>query len=389
MRMTGRYGRTTGSTTATTAGGVVCLAVFLATLLTTATAAGDANDSRLKDLARLDGLARQPVLGYGLVVGLSGTGDGQSSEFMINSMAAMLERLGVTVDPSTLKPKNVAAVMVTAHLDPQTAVGSLVDVTVSSVGDASSLEGGMLVMTPLMAPSGVVSMLAQGPISIGGFNIGGGSGNSFRKNHATVGLIPGGGRVERQGDGRFVVDDRLTWLLHHPDFSTATNVAETINHSFGTGTARALDAQRVQVTVPAQFRDAPVPFVAQMGDLRASVDAPARVVINERTGTIIVGKGVRLREAAVAHGTLKVVIETRYDVSQPSSFSSAGRTVVTPQVATDVDEKDASVLRVPDTGTVADVVGVLNEIGAAPRDIIAILQALKTAGSLQAELQIM
>jgi len=364
--------------------GAVLLAVLLA-----GGAAGAGPDSRIKDLAILEGLAPEALLGYGLVVGLNGTGDGQSAEYTVNSLTAMLDRLGVTVDPARLKLKNVAAVLVTAQMDPGAAVGSRLDLTVSSLGDATSLEGGMLVMTPLRAANGQVYVLGQGPISIGGFNIRSGSNNSFRKNHATVGMIPNGGSVTASPGSRYLQNGRVSWLLHNPDFSTAARVAVAINASFGAGTAQALDAQRVAVEVPAEYTAAPVDFIARMGELAAESDAPARVVFNERTGTIIVGQGVVLREAAVAHGNLKVVINTRYDVSQPSSFNESGQTVVVPEVTTQVQDRKASVLRVPATSTVADVVAVLNEIGASPRDIIAILQALKQAGSLQAELQIM
>jgi len=345
--------------------------------------------SRIKDLASLAGAERDPLLGYGLVVGLNGTGDGQSAAFTTNSLVAMLERLDVTVDPSVVKLKNVAAVLLTAYAEPGTTPGARIDVTVSSLGDASSLEGGMLVMSPLKGADGRAYAIAQGPVSIGGFNVAGGANNSFRKNHSTVGQIPNGAKIEIPLPGGFYSDGRMAWLLHSPDFTTSQRVADAINLVFGGSTARAVSAQRVEVNVPVSFHEAPVDFIARMGELPAVSDQVARVVINERTGTIIVGEGVVLKEAAVAHGNLKVVIKTSYDVSQPNSFNESGRTVVTPSVITDVQEKDASVIHVPETGTVSDVVAVLNEVGASPRDIIAILQALKQAGALQAELIIM
>jgi flagellar P-ring protein precursor FlgI len=345
--------------------------------------------ARIKDLAMLEGAEAEPLLGYGLVVGLSGTGDGQTAAFTVQSLASMLERLGVTVDPAQLKLKNVAAVLLTAQIEGSAAVGSRCDVTVSSLGDASSLEGGTLIMTPLKAADGNVHALAQGSVSIGGFNIRSGANNSFRKNHATVGTIPNGARVTARLARSFLADGKVAWLLHNPDFSTATAVAAAINLDAGDGLARAADARRIEVSVPPAHVGDVVAFIARMGELAAACDAPARVVINERTGTIIVGHGVVLREAAVAHGNLKVVIRTRFDVSQPNSFNESGRTVVTPNVVTDVQDQAASVLHIPETGTVADVVGVLNEVGASPRDIIAILQALKQSGALQAELVIM
>ncbi len=365
-------------------------AVVLATCLLLPTATTADVTSRIKDLAMLEGTTPEPLTGYGLVVGLSGTGDGQSAEFTINSVASMLERFGMTVDPSQLKLKNVAAVLVSAQLDPNASAGARIDVTVESFGDASSLEGGRLVMTPLLASDGTPCVIAQGSVSIGGFNIRSGANNSFRKNHATVGMIPNGGTVKRRLASTGLVNDgTVAWLLHNPDFNTAHDVASAINVKFAKKLAHAADAGRIEVKVPTAYDNEPVAFIAAVGDLLAHSDAPARVVINERTGTIIVGANVVLKEAAVAHGNLKVVVKTFYDVSQPSSFSSAGRTVVVPDVNTEVQDREARILRVPESSTVADVVTVLNDIGASPRDIIAILQALKQAGALQAELKIL
>jgi len=347
------------------------------------------SDSRIKDLAFLEGTTEEPLVGYGLVVGLNGTGDGYSVENTANSIATLLEKLDVTISPRDLKARNVAAVIVTGTLDPNINVGGKIDVKVSSLNDATSLEGGHLIMTPLRAADGTLCVLAQGSVSIGGFNVKSGAGNSYRKNHTQAGLVTNGGSVKVKLDGSFMRGGRVAWLLHNPDFITAAEVALSINAVYGSGTALAEDAQRIQVTIPVEDNANPVGFIARMSELTARSDAVARVVVNERTGTIIVGKNVKLKEAAVAHGNLKVVVSTYYDVSQPSSFSRRGDTVVVPDVNTDVEDHDARVLRVPDTSTVADVVGVLNDIGASPRDIIAILEALKRAGSLQAELILM
>lgn len=373
------------------AGGTL-LAAALFTALAGAAApalALKADESRIKDLALLEGTSPEPLVGYGLVIGLNGTGDSPKAGGTSNSLATLLERLDVTVAPSDLKAKNVAEVMVTAELDPNLNAGGRIDVKVSSLNDAGSLEGGTLVMTPLKSMDGVVRVVAQGSVSLGGFNVNAGSGNSVRKNHAQAGIISNGGTVRVAFGGSWQQAGRLAWLLHSPDFSTAAAVAASINREFGAGTALARDAQRVEVAIPAALGADPVAFVAAMGQLAATSDAPARVVLNERTGTIIVGKNVKLKEAAVAHGTLKVIVSTVYDVSQPAPFSQGGETVVTPDVRADTTEHEARVLRVPDTSTVADVVAVLNEIGATPRDIIAILEALKQAGSLQADLVIM
>ena len=366
--------------------GLALLLVCLSIVVGVEAQAG--SESRIKDLAFVQGTTPEPLIGYGLVIGLNGTGDGGGAQLTHNSVASMLEKLGTTV-PKGLKSDNVAAVTVSCVLDPNAPVGSQVDVKVSSLLSASSLEGGSLVMTPLKNVNGQLSVLASGSVSIGGFNIKSGSGNSFRKNHSVAGTIPNGGQIMVDMNGTFVKDNKVNWLLRHADFSTASQVAEAINRNFGPHQAVAKSSGLVEVVVPKEFETNPVMFVAQMGEIMSGSDAPARVVLNERTGTIVVGKNVKLKEAAVAHGTLKVVVSTYYDVSQPSSFSRRGDTVVTPDVNTNVSDKEAQVLRVPETSTVSDVVGVLNEIGASPRDIIAILEALKRAGSLQAELILM
>lgn len=368
----------------------LCLTAGVAMLLAALPAlALKPEESRIKDLAILEGTSPEPLVGYGLVIGLNGTGDSPKAGGTSNSLATLLERLDVTVAPEDLKAKNVAEVMITTELDPNLSAGARVDVKVSSLNDASSLEGGILVMTPLKSMDGVARVVAQGSVSLGGFNVNAGAGNSVRKNHAQAGIISNGGTVRVAFGGTWQQAGRLAWLLHMPDFATAAAVAGSINSEFGAGTALARDSQRIEVAIPAAFGGDPVTFVAAMGQLATTTDAPARVVLNERTGTIIVGKNVKLKEAAVAHGTLKVVVSTVYDVSQPQAFSQGGETVVTPDVRADTTEHEARVLHVPDTGTVADVVGVLNEIGATPRDIIAILEALKQAGSLQADLVIM
>ena len=371
-----------------TRSGLTALFVVMAGIMILAPAAAQ-ETSRLKDLAFLEGTTEEPLVGYGLVVGLNGTGDSYTVENPANTIAMLLEKLDVTISPRDLKAKNVAAVIVTGTLDPNANVGGRIDVKVNSLNDATSLEGGHLVMTPLRAADGTISVLAQGSVSIGGFNVKAGAGNSHRKNHTQAGLVTNGGTVKVGLGGNFMRGGQVAWLLHNPDFVTAAAVAEAINGNYGEGTAIAKDAQRIQVTIPVDQNADPVGFIARMSEIESRTDAVARVVVNERTGTIIVGKNVKLKEAAVAHGNLKVIVSTYYDVSQPSSFSRRGNTVVVPEVNTDVEDHEARVLRVPDTSTVADVVGVLNDIGASPRDIIAILEALKRAGSLQADLILM
>ncbi len=366
----------------------IFLLLILVALGATATGAADPQ-ARIKDVAFLEGTTPEPLVGYGLVTGLGGTGDGQSSDFTVTSLTAMLERLGVTVDPGVVRLKNVAAVVITANVDPTAGEGERVDVQVASVGDASSLEGGTLMMSPLKAANGQVVVVAQGPVSIGGFNIKSGANNSFRKNHSTVGMVPSGGTVRKPLSGSFVHDGKVAWLLHHADFTTAAALAGGPSTRLRRGHGQGAGRPPRGGDDPGRPGLEPVAFIAAMGELTTASDAPARVVFNERTGTIIVGKNVVLKEAAVAHGNLKVEVKTFYDVSQPAPFSQNGQTAIVPDVNTNVQDHEARVLRVPDTSTVADVVAVLNDIGASPRDIIAILQALKQAGALQAELVIM
>ena len=343
---------------------------------------------RLKDIARFDDENAVPLIGTGLVIGLAGSGDGTGFSASIEALARNLERLGVTVDPNGLRTKNVAMVQVTATVRSRARSGSRFDVTVSSIGDAKSLEGGTLLAAALTGVTdGVVYGVASGQVSIGGFNIEGGANNRIQKNHATVGLVTAGGQVVRRLPGA-APEDHVGLLLNHPDRTTASNLARAINEEFP-GAARAEDAGYVRVELPDAWAHDVVGFQAQLEDIRTEIDSKARVVVNERTGTIVVGGNVRLREAAVAHGSLNIEIRTRYRVSQPNSFNESGETVVVPDVQTFVNDQEAHVLRLPDTTTVQDIVDVLNGMGASPRDIIAMLQALKAAGSLQAELEVM
>lgn len=343
---------------------------------------------RIKDIVRFDDEVQVPLIGTGLVIGLAGTGDGNGFSASIEALVRNLERLGVTVDANGLRTKNVAMVQVTANVRSRARAGDRFDVTVSSIGDAKSLQGGTLLAAALTGVTdGEVYAISSGQVSIGGFNVEGGANNRVQKNHATVGMISQGGQIHRRLPGAPRSDD-VGLLLNHPDRRTASNVARSINRAFPSS-ARAEDAGFVRVLLPETWMDDPVGFMAALGALEAETDAKARVVVNERTGTIVVGGGVRLREAAIAHGSLNIEIRTRYNVSQPNSFNESGETVVTPNVQSFVDESEAHVLRLPDTVTVQDIVDVLNGMGASPRDIIAMLQALRAAGSLQAELEVM
>ncbi len=345
----------------------------------------EARASRIKDIAQIEGVKSEMVVGYGLVVGLNGTGDGNKAIFTGLSLENMLERFGITISADEIKVANVAAVMVTAEVDPFMRLGGRIDVTCNSVGDASSLEGGTLLATPLLGLDGSVYAIAQGSISIGGFNISGGAGNSVRQNHATVGRIVGGGTVQRSIEQPFIQNAEFNVSVRDFDFSTVSSMVGAINETFGRGTAEGLDGRTVRVRIPTQRRTDPVGFIGELQQLPVVVDAAARVVINEKTGTVVVGANVEVGEAGIAHGTLKVEIRTRYDVSQAAPFGD-GETVVVPDVETIVQDNEARIFAFNESSTVGTIAEALNEIGVTPRDIIAIFQALKRAGALRAEL---
>jgi flagellar P-ring protein FlgI len=340
---------------------------------------------RLKDVARLDGYQSVPLVGYGLVVGLNKSGDRRQTIFSAQSLANMLERFGVVVAGDQMKIENVAAVMVTAELPAFVRAGARIDVTASSVGDARSLQGGILLPTPLRGPDGSVMVLAQGPLSIGGFG-GGKTGNSVQVNHLTAGRVPSGGMVQAAQQASFKPADRIILAVNDPDYTTATRLAKAVSADLGAGTAQVVDPASVAVKVPDQYKAALPDLMARLEPLSLEVDAPARVVINERTGTVVVGSDVRIGTAAVAHGNLSVKISTKYNVSQPSPMSKTGDTIVTPDEKVDVTEGGGQLVVLEEGTTLQAVVKALNALGATPRDIIAIMQALKAAGALRAEI---
>jgi flagellar P-ring protein precursor FlgI len=343
--------------------------------------------SRLKDVTTLQGAATQPLIGYGLVVGLNKTGDRRQTVFSAQTLANMLERFGVAVSPGGIKIENVAAVMVTSEIGPYAQSGARLDITASSIGDARSLQGGTLLPTPLRGPDGSIVALAQGPLSIGGFSAGGG-GNSVSVNHLTVGRVPGGGMVQVARRTAMAPTDELRLALHSPDFVSAGRIARAINMELGADRAQVSDAGTVVIRVPAEYRATLPDLVARLEPLPIAVDTMARVVINERTGTVVLGGDVRIGPAAVAHGNLSVRIATQYNVSQPTEFS-AGQTVVTPQTQVKVDQETRQLIALEEGTTLSDVVRALNTLGVTPRDIIAIMQALKAAGALRAEVVIL
>jgi len=361
--------------------------ILVATLVLLA--ASSAGAARVKDIARVNGLDGEHLIGYGIVVGLNGTGDGSRTGFTSHSVAGMMEKFGITLSPDEIKLKNVAAVMLTGTLPPFSRRGGSLDVTVSSLGDASSLEGGILVMTPMIRQAdGLQYAVAQGPLSTGGVSVDAGGGNSSRKNSSNVGRIPGGATLTRDWDGEYVRDNRLDLVLHSPDFTTASNVARKINGKLGGELATAQDASRVSVWVPKEQRYDLIGFISDLENLAVDTDRAARVVINERTGTVVVGQHVEIKDVAIAHGNLQVEVKTSYSASQPAPFGE-GRSLLLPDVETSIQDSRGRFTMMADNNTVDKVAQALNELGVSPRDMISIFQALREAGALEAELVIM
>ncbi len=347
---------------------------------------------RIKDIAQLEGSGSRSVVGYGLVIGLNGSGDRYRTRFTEQSLANMLDRFGITVDPDEIRLRNVAAVMVTAEISPFIRPGSRFDVEVASIGDAGSLGGGTLLPTPLSDLEGNVWGNAQGPLSIGGYNVQAGR-VAARKNYTLVGRIPNGGVAIRDADSADTTiapqqsaQLSLRFNLNQPDFTTAQRMAEALNNQFGAGVARALDAVSVEVLPPPEYDSSRrVEFIAAAEALTLNVDVPAKVVINERTGTVVVGENVKLRPAAVTHGSVSIAVKSAPIISQPGPFSS-GSTVIAPLDQITVNETQTPMVALNEGATVGEVAAALNSLGVSPSDLIAILQALKEAGSLQAEL---
>lgn len=342
---------------------------------------------RIRDMARVESVRSNQLVGYGIVSGLNGTGDTQQSPFTIQAVVAMLQRFGVTVDPKVLRTKNVAAVMITAEIAAFAKKGSKLDVTVSSVGDASSLQGGVLLQTPLLGADDNVYAVVQGGLLIGGFAAGGG-GNSATKNHPTSGRVPLGADVEREIPTKLTETDGSVRInLALPDFENAIKVASAINEKLGTGVATAIDSATVRVQPPTNYDD-PVRLIAEVGALLVQPSMPARVVLNERTGTVIIGGNVRIAPVAVAHGALTVEITSETLISQPSAFARTGETVVTPQTNVAAGENKATLVELKPGATLAELVRALNGLRVSPRDVIAIILAIKNAGALFAEVEV-
>lgn len=367
---------------------IIVLTLFLLTLLPNPQALKA--DTRIKDIVNINGWHNLNLFGYGLVVGLEGTGDSKGTQFTIQSLVNMLQRLGVTVPANQVKVKNVAAVMVTAQLPPTAAKGSAVDVTVSSLGDASSLAGGTLLLTPLSSKDGQIYAWAQGSISIGGFNVQVDGTNKIVNNYTLVGSVTNGAVIERDIINEMYDLKLIQLSLMYPDYTTINRIKEKINERFP-GSAFPLDNSIIEVNVPdtMQNRAGWVDFIAQIENLRIDPDAKARVVVNERTGTIVAGANVSIAPVALAHGNITISIASVPVISQPEAFSEKGETVATQQTNIDVTDEQARVIQFEERVNIYEVAQALNAIGAAPRDIIAIFQALKQTGALRAELVVL
>lgn len=350
--------------------------------------ASSAFASRIKDVAMVEGGRDNQLVGYGLVVGLAGDGDSNAAT-TLRSVANILARYGITVSPDQIKAKNAAAVMITADINAFLKPGSRIDVTVSSMGDAKSLYGAVLLQTPLLGADGRVYAVAQGAVAIGGFlgGAGGAGGATVQKNHPTVGSISNGAIVEREVPSRIVTDGRFRLLLQNPDYTTAARMADALNQRWPES-ARAGDAATVTVKIPADYTGFEVSFLADMGTTEVTPDSLARIVINERTGTIVATSTVRISQVAISTGSLTITVSSNLGVSQPNSFNNSGQTVVVPSTQTAINETKGGFQIVQELPTIERFAAALNALGVSTRDMMAIFQTLKRSGALQAELVI-
>ena len=344
--------------------------------------------SRVKDVATFEGVRDNQLFGQGVVVGLSGTGDGTQSIFPQQMMSNMLERGGLSIDAERMRgTKNIAAVMITATLPPFARQGSRIDVVVSSLGDARSLQGGTLVMTPLLAADGQVYAVAQGQIAIGGYSAAGAGGARAQTSHPTTARISNGGIVENEVRVEISGRSHLNLVLHRNDFTSASRAMKAINELWGYDIAEAVDGRTVAVRIPPGYTTKVVEFMSIIENAQVEMDNTARVVLNERTGTVVLGKDVRVSGISIVHGGLSLQVGTSFTASQPNPLS-LGETVLIPEETLSVVEEPTHTMRIREEANVEELVRALNDIGATPRDVIAILQSIKAQGGLQAELEI-
>ncbi len=367
------------------------LSVFLILLLTSGAGYGEdaVRKALIRDITSIAGIRENPVIGYGVVVGLRNTGDKQQTVFTIQMLSNILQKMGVQIPPAlstTVIVKNVAAVFVTANLPPFASPGTQLDVTVSSAGDAKSLEGGLLLLTPLYGADGQVYAAAQGPLILGGYSEGS-AGNSKQVNHPTVGRIPGGGLVERDSSLDLRKLEKVSLMLNEPNFSTAEEVAGAIDREFGKEIASVIDSRRVDIDAVASGAATLPALMARAENLTVEVHHRARVVVNERTGTVVMGRDVRLGAVSILHGNLSIEVATQLLVSQPNPFSQ-GKTEVVPETTVKAEEAPARRIELGEGASVEQLVTGLQKIGATAHDVIAILQAIKAAGALEADLEV-
>ena len=342
---------------------------------------------RIKDISSIHGIRQNQLVGYGLVIGLEGTGDNSKAAMVRTSMSNLLENFGISIPKNDFKLKNVAAVMVTAELPAFARKGSRIDVTVSSMGDADSLYGGTLLLTSLKGIDGNVYALSQGNLLVGGISAGG-AGASVKKNFLTVGKIVNGAIVEREVPNSFGTSEELILTLHKPDFTTISRMIDIINSALSDRLAVATDPGTVRIAVPSIFQGDLVSMATFIEGLEITTDDVAKVIVNEKTGTVVIGQNVRISKVAIAHGNLSIEVKTTAEVSQPLPFS-VGETVVVPNTSIDIKENNSKLFVVDAGVTIGELVRALNAIGVSPRDLMSIFQALKTAGALKAEIEVM
>ncbi|MBU2492239.1 MAG: flagellar basal body P-ring protein FlgI [Bacteroidetes bacterium] len=345
------------------------------------------NAQRIKDIAFIKGIQSEQLIGYGLVVGLAGTGDSYRSSFTVQSVISMLKRFGITVPETNLRTRNVAAVMITARVSNLIKPGSNFDIIVSSMGDATSLTGSILLMTPLSGVNGKVYGIAQGPVSVGGYDISTESGGRIAKNHTLTGRIPNGGAMELPIMEGNIDPSNIGLVLNQPDFTTLNNVVNAINSEFGAGTALAESGSEVKINLPAGQNDI-VSFMARLEAIEVQRDAIAKVVLNERTGTVVTGDHVRISPVTISHGSLNISVRSYPVISQPGAFSQ-GQTSFFNNLVPSVEQENTKSISIEGATNVQEVAAALNQLKVSPHDIIAIFQALKEAGALTAELVIL
>jgi flagellar P-ring protein precursor FlgI len=359
---------------------------MLSLAISAAFACEAAGSARVKDLVMVAGANENQLVGYGLAVGLAGDGD-KNPLYTVQSMANMLQRFGMNIPAASLQSKNVAAVIVTADIPAFAKPGSRLNVTISSLGDAKSLQGAVLIETPLLGADGKVYAIAQGAASVGGFSAGGGGGGgaSVTKNHPTVAKIPDGALVLKEIPATIIREQSLELILRDPDFTSAARLAAAINETFP-GSATALDKMSVRVMLPEGMTNSPVEFISRLEPIEVTPDTTAKIIINERTGTIVANSRIRIARCAVSHGNLTINIASTLNVSQPNALSQTGTTTTTPSTSTKVTESKSALIPLEEMPSIESVAKALNSLGVTPRDMMAIFQQMKEAGVLQAEL---